>query len=188
MSRPRLTLSFGEALDLDLVVATVDRPSIEAVVVPQDVHRIMGDVDPIEDTHETAEEILASYGSAKRCRPGSVVVVPPRRGSPLLLQAIVYDFEESPPSREEHVFEALLSAFEEAKARGLSCLGVKPLGTAHTSLGPANFLRLLTQVCYSSAELGTSLRRVRVILMSDDELREYERLLHLLTPANNLSD
>jgi hypothetical protein len=89
----------------------------------------------------------------------------------------VYDFESSPPAREAHVFEALLSAFEEAKARTMTCLAVQPLGTAHAGLPPARFLALLAQVCYSSAELGTSLRRIHLLLPSPEELARYESLL-----------
>ena len=108
------------------------------------------------------------------------MVAPPRKGAPLVLQAIVYDFERSPPSRELHVFEALLAAFEEAKARGLSSVAVQPLGTAHAGLEAARFLRLLTQICYSSAELGTTVRRVHLLLPSPEELTRYEGLLQAL--------
>ena len=50
MSRSRLALSFGEKLDLDLVVGDAPPPATGAVVVPQDVHLILGEVGPLEDT------------------------------------------------------------------------------------------------------------------------------------------
>jgi len=127
MTRSRFALSFGEKLDLDLVVGEEAPPATDALVVPQDVHLILGEVAQIEDTAETAEEVLARSAGDRPRRPGSIVVAPPRKGAPLVLQAIVYDFERSPPSREVHVFEALLAAFEEAKARGLSSVAVQPL-------------------------------------------------------------
>jgi hypothetical protein len=108
---------------------------------------------------------------------GSIVVGTLREGGPLVFQAVVYDFQRSPPVRETDVFEALVAAFEEARSRQLSRLAVRPVGTAHAGLEPASFLRLLAQTCYSSAELGTSLRRVHLLLHSPDELRRYESLL-----------
>lgn len=180
MARSHLALCFGEKLDLELLEGEDAPPAAQALVVAQDVDLIMGEVETIEDTAETAAEILARGRGARPRRPGSIVVAPAREGSPLLLQAVVYDFETSPPAREEHVFEALVAVFEEAQARGLSCLAVRPLGTAHAGLPALAFLRLLTQACYSAAELGTSLRRVHLLLPSREDLRRYESLLRQL--------
>ena len=116
MTRSRLALSFGEKLDLDLVVGDAPPPSTGAVVVPQDVHLILGEVGP-----------LAASAQDRPKKPGSIVVAPAREGSPLLVQAIVYDFDHTPPAREVHVFEALLAAFEEARTRGLRSVAVQPL-------------------------------------------------------------
>ena len=55
MTRSRFALSFGEKLDLDLVVGEEAPPATDALVVPQDVHLILGEVGQIEDTAETAE-------------------------------------------------------------------------------------------------------------------------------------
>lgn len=171
-------MSFGAKLNLDLVMGEAAPPATEALVVPQDVHLIMGEVDPIVDTAETAEEVLAASAEYRPRRPGSLVVAPSREGTLLVLQAIVYDFDRTPSCREEHVFEALVAAFEVAKARGLSSLAVRPLGTAHAGVDALTFLKVLTQICYSSAELGTSLRRVSLLLSSPEELARYEGLLH----------
>lgn len=177
MGKSRMAVSFGARLDLDLVAGEQAPPATEALVVPQDVNLIMDDVDAIVDTSETTEEVLARCADTRPRRPGSLVVGQPRESLPLVLQAVVYDFDRSPPTTEEHVFEALLLAFEEAKSRGLTCLAVRPLGTAYAGLEAASFLRILTQVCYSSAELGTSVRRVHLLLSSPDEMARYETLL-----------
>ncbi len=177
MGRSRLAVSFGSKLDLDLVVAEEAPPATEAVVVPQDVNLIMGEVDAIVDTSETTEEVLARAADTRPRRPGSIVVAPAREGQPVLLQAVVYDFDRSPPTTTAHVFEALVLAFEEAKARGFACVAIRPVGTAHSGLEPAVFLRLLTQVCYSSAELGTTVRRIHLLLPSPDEMALYEGVL-----------
>ena len=73
MTRSRLALSFGEKLDLDLVVGEEAPPATDALVVPQDVHLILGEVAQIEDTAETAEEVLARSAGDRPRRPGSIV-------------------------------------------------------------------------------------------------------------------
>ena len=185
MTRSRLAISFGERLDLDLMVGEEPPPLTGAFVVPQDIHLILGEVGPLEDTRETPEQVLAAAGSQRPRRPGSVVVAAAREGAPLVLQAIVYDFERSPPAREIHVFEALLTAFEEARARAIRTVAVQPLGTAHAGLDPARFLGLLAQVCYSSAELETTVKRVHLLLPSPSEMEIYEALLHSLLERRN---
>ncbi len=188
MTRSRMALSFGERLDLDLLVGEDPPPLTGAMVVPQDIHLILGETGPIEDTRETPEQVLAAPGALRPRRPGSVVVGAPREGSPLLLQAIVYDFDRSPPAREIHVFEALIAAFEEARTRGIRSVAVQPLGTAHAGLDPERFLKLLAQVCYSSAELSTTVRRVHLLLPSPLELGRYEALLQALADKRGRVD
>lgn len=188
MTRSRLALSFGERLDLDLFVGESPPPLTGAIVIAQDIHLVLGETGPIEDTAETPEQVLAAPGAQRPRRPGSVVVGAAREGTPLVLQAIVYDFDRSPPAREIHVFEALIAAFEEARARGIRSLAVQPLGTAHSGLDPERFLRLLAQVCYSSAELQTTVRRVHLLLSSPGELGRYEALLRALTDKRARAD
>lgn len=183
-----MALSFGERLDLDLMVGEDPPPLTGAMVVAQDVHLILGEAGTIEDTRETPEQVLAASSAQRPRRPGSVVVGAARLGSPLLLQAIVYDFDRSPPAREIHVFEALIAAFEEARARGIRSVAVQPLGTAHAGLDPERFLKLLAQVCYSSAELETSVRRVHLLLSSPVELGRYEALLQALAETRGRPD
>lgn len=183
-----MALSFGERLDLDLMVGEEPPPLTGAMVVPQDIHLILGETGPIEDTRETPEQVLAAAGHHRPRRPGSVVVGAAREGSPLLLQAIVYDFDRSPPAREIHVFEALIGAFEEARTRGIRSVAVQPLGTSHAGLDPERFLKLLAQVCYSSAELETTVRRVHLLLPSPLELGRYETLFHALADKRGRVD
>jgi O-acetyl-ADP-ribose deacetylase (regulator of RNase III) len=188
VTRSRMALSFGERLDLDLMVGEDPPPLTGAMVVPQDIHLILGETGPIEDTRETPEQVLAASGPHRPRRPGSVVVGASREGAPLILQAIVYDFDRSPPAREIHVFEALIAAFEEARTRGIRSVAVQPLGTSHAGLDPERFLKLLAQVCYSSAELETTVRRVHLLLPSPLELGRYEALLQSLADKRGRVD
>ena len=43
------------------------------------------------------EKVLAASTQDRPKKPGSIVVAPARDGSPLLVQAIVYDFDHTPP-------------------------------------------------------------------------------------------
>ena len=177
MIRSRLVLSFGERLDLSLAVGEEAPEATDVLVVPQDVQLIMGDVVAVEDTGTTLEEV--AEGAARDSHPlesGTIVVLEDEPG-PLVIQAIVYDFERSPPVRREDVFAALLAAFEETHRRSLKRVAVRPLGTAHSGIDAEAFLESLTQVCYSSAELGTSIRHVDLLLPSTVQLARYEVLL-----------
>jgi hypothetical protein len=178
----RFALSFGESLDLDLVIGDEAPPATQALVVPQDVYLILGEVTAIDEQAavRTPAQVLSEALRQRPRRRGTVLAAPQQPGRPLLLQAIVYDFEDSPPTRESYVFEALMSAFEEAGGRRVSSLALHPLGTAHAGIEPERFLSLLTQVCYSAVELGTSLRHVHLLLSSPAELEMYERLLRAL--------
>lgn len=179
MAKTRTFVSFGEKLALDLLVAEDAPPLSQALVVPQDVNLILGDVEPVleETALEEAEKGAAAF---RPRRLGSVVVLKPEENKPLLLQAIVYDFDRTPPASEEAVYESLVACFEEARGRGLGRIAFHPLGTAHNGLEPAVFLRLLTQACYTAAELGTSLRRVFLLIPSPDELARYQSLLRAI--------
>jgi hypothetical protein len=180
--RSRVALAFGEALELDLVTGGEAPPETGAVVVAQDVYRILGEVTAVveEATVRTPAQALSEALRQRPCRRGTVLAAPQQPGRPLLLQAIVYDFEDSPPTREAYVFEALAAAFEEASGRKVSSLAVQPLGTAHSGIEPLRFLSLLLQVCYTAVELGTNLRRVHLMVPSPADLEQYERLLRSL--------
>lgn len=177
MTRSRYTLSFRGRLELDLVVGDTPPADSQAVVVPQDVYLILGEVSAIEEAREPLAGVWAALGRLKPKPRGSVLVGAGGGGAPLLLQAIVYDFEDAPHARSVHVFEALLTAFEEARRLKLLSLALHPLGTAHQGVAPEEFARLLSLVCFSVAELGTTLRRVHLLLPSPEELARYERLL-----------
>lgn len=186
MPRTRTFVSFGEKLALDLLVAEDAPPVAQALVVPQDVNLILGDVEPVLEETTGAEEATETAASFRPRRLGSVVVLKPQAGKPLLLQAIVYDFDRVPPATEEPVYEALVTCFEEARTRGLGRIALRPLGTAHGGLQPAAFLRLLTQSCYTAAEMGTTLRRVFLLIPSPDEMERYQSLLKAIVEKASL--
>ncbi len=177
MTRSRFSLSFHGRLELDVVLGEGPPPDAQAVVVPQDVYLILGEVSLIEETREPVAEVWAALGRIRPRPRGTVLVSPGTEGAPVVLQAIVYDFEDAPHARPIHVFEALLAAFEEARRLKVKGLAVHPLGTAHQGLSEAEFVRLLSQVCFSAAEMGTTVRSVHVLVPSAGSLECYEALL-----------
>ena len=100
----------------------------EVLVVPQDVHLIMGDVVAVEDTGATLQEVAEGAATDSSPLESGTIVVQKGQAGPLVIQAIVYDFERSPPVRREDVFAALLAAFEETHRRTLTRLAVRPPG------------------------------------------------------------
>jgi hypothetical protein len=189
VTRSRLALTFADGLELD-VVAGGAPPLTAAVVIAQDVHLVLGRAPAAGGPASTGTAADATAGAARSHhprRPGSIVVAAPRPGRALVLQAVVYDFDHRPPARAVHVFEALLGAFEEARARGLRSLAVEPLGTAHAGLAPSELVRLLAQVCFTAAEMGTSVRRVHLLVRAPGEIGRYEALLRELVESRRVT-
>jgi hypothetical protein len=169
-------LRFGNGLNLELTLGDESTAVPEALIIPQDVNLIMGEVTVLEETGETPGDAVAAAAAITPRAPGSLLVGPRRPGHPLLFQAVVYDFQHSPPVREEHVFEALVTAFEKAGALGVRTLALRPLGTAHGGLAAGRFLGLLAQVCYSASQMGTTLERVLLLLPTEEERGAYREL------------
>ncbi len=174
MLHSRLRLTFGASLELGLCMGEGAPPESQALVVPQDVHLLLGEAAPLEDHGDSPERAERKAAAAEPRVPGTLVV---RAGTPLLLQAVVYDFARTPHARAADVYEALTSSLEEARQRGLTRLALQPVGTAHMGIDPRTFMRLLLLACSSAAELGTSLERVRVVLPAPAELARYEVML-----------
>ena len=124
VTRSRLALPSGRSSTSTSWSATRRRPPRAPWSCPRTCTSSSARSGPLEDTRETPEQVLAAAAQDRPTEPGlDRGGAPPREGAPLLVQAIVYDFDHTPPAREVHVFEALLAAFEEARARGLRSRG-----------------------------------------------------------------
>ncbi len=177
MLHSRLRLTFGASLELGLCMGEGTPPETQALVVPQDVHLLLGEAGPLEEGGPTPKQAAHKAAESEPRPPGSLVLV---AGSPLLMQAVVYDFSRTPHARAADVYAALVASLEEGRTRHLARLAVQPVGTAHTGVEPRTFLRLLLLACSTAAELGTSVERLRVVLPSPAELARYELLLRAL--------
>lgn len=151
MLHSRLRLTFGGSLELGLCMGEGAPPESQALVVPQDVHLLLDEAVAAEDPGESPEGAAGGAAAAEPRLPGTLVV---RAGSPLLLQAVVYDFARTPHARAGDVYEALTGSLEEARQRGLTRLAVQPVGTAHMGIDPRTFLRLLLLACSTAASSG----------------------------------
>ena len=113
---------------------------VEAVVIEDDTHLVLG-ADPLpRETHEDPERLLENARASIQPAPGTLVV---RGRDPVRLHAIVHDLDEEPSWREDWVASALREVLREVAARELRSLSLPLLGGVHGSLGPERFAELL---------------------------------------------
>jgi hypothetical protein len=113
---------------------------VDAVVVEDDTHLVLG-ADPLpRETHEEPGQLLENARANIQPVPGTLVV---RGGQPIRLHAIVHALDKEPSWREEWVASALREVFREVEARELRSLSLPFLGCVHGSLAPDRFVELL---------------------------------------------
>ncbi len=113
---------------------------VEAQVIEDDTHLVLGADPQPRETHEEPERLLENAAASIGPAPGTLVV---RGGHPLRLHAIVHDLDEAPSWREEWVASALREVLREVEARQLGSLALPLLGCVHGSLAPDRFAELL---------------------------------------------
>jgi hypothetical protein len=115
---------------------------VDAVVVEDDTHLVLG-ADPVpRETREEPGQLLENARASIQPVPGTLVV---RGGQPIRFHAIVHDLEEEPSWREEWVASALREVLQEVEARELRSLSLPLLGGVHGSLAPGRFAELLRE-------------------------------------------
>ncbi|UCC85059.1 MAG: hypothetical protein JSW46_09155 [Gemmatimonadota bacterium] len=113
---------------------------VEARVIEDDTHMVLG-ADPVpRETHEEPEQLLENARASIGPAPGTLVV---RGGHPIRLHAIVHDLDGEPSWREEWVASALREVLREVEARELRSLSLPLLGCVHGPLAPDRFAELL---------------------------------------------
>jgi len=133
------------------VVAGREPPfPIDAVVIEDDVERLLGAPTELRDPGEDLPRLTVRALNARRERPGAVLAVPGTR--PLRLHAIVHDLEREPSWRIEWVREALAGVFEQARRRRLRAIGLPPLGAVHGRLPPERVLDCLRAAMAGASE------------------------------------
>jgi hypothetical protein len=172
--RSPFDLVYGNRLTLGLARRMM--PEIEILVVPEDVNLIMETIEEITIDGLTLVDALRACEQCHSRPLGSIV---PRRKEtgPLILAAIVYDFSHDPIAEISDVFIALVNAFEEANRQRAQAIAVKPLGTRPTAVASSEFWSVLTQVCRTTAELGTSVRRVDLLPDTEADFCAYDERL-----------
>ncbi|MGD2216178.1 MAG: hypothetical protein PVJ64_05455 [Gemmatimonadales bacterium] len=114
---------------------------VEAQVVEDDTHLVLGSDPRPRETHEEPGQLLENARASIGPAPGTLVV---RGERPVRFHAIVHDLDEEPSWREEWVASALREVFREAKARGIRSISLPLLGSVHGSLAPGRFAELLS--------------------------------------------
>jgi hypothetical protein len=113
---------------------------VEAQVVEDDTHLVLGADRLPRETHEAPGQLLEDARTSIQPAPGTLVV---RGGHPVRLHAIVHDLDEEPSWREEWVASALREVLREVAERELRSLSLPLLGGVHGSLAAGRFAELL---------------------------------------------
>ncbi len=127
---------------IDIVAAPKDTPpfSIDAVVVEEDTFLVLSADPEVRDPHMHLVQIMTKVINTLPEKPGNVLV---KGKHPLLLFAIVHDFNQEPSCREKWIECALNEIFRVTESRDLKSIALPLLGTLHGSLEKQRFIVLL---------------------------------------------
>jgi hypothetical protein len=130
----------GEAIRI--VVATDDEPpfDVDAVALEDDTFAVLGADPEFREPDEHPIRIWTRVHELEETEPGTVVV---QEGRPLKLLAVVHDLARNPTFEEGWISTALVEILREVDRRGLSHLGLEPLGCVYGRLPAERFLALL---------------------------------------------
>ena len=129
---------------IDIVAAPKDSPpfSIDAVAVEEDTFLVLSADPKVRDPHMDLVRIMTNVINTRPEKPGTVLV---RGKHPLLLLAIVHDFNQEPSWKEKWIVSALNEIFRVTESRGLTSIAIPLLGTLHGSLKKQRFIVLLSR-------------------------------------------
>jgi hypothetical protein len=151
-------LSFGV---IDIVAAPKDSPpfSIDAVAVEEDTFHVLSADSKVRDPHIDLVRIMTNVINIRPEKPGTVLV---RGKHPLLLLAIVHDFNQEPSCKEKWIVSALNEIFRVTESRDLTSIAIPLLGTLHGSLEKQRFIVLLSRALKRVS--GSHLKRIWLIV------------------------
>jgi hypothetical protein len=127
---------------VDLVVAPRSRPPFDvgALALEDDTYHVLS-ADP--DYREPTEHPIRIWTAVHEQEPAETGSVVFRSGSPPALLAVVHDLSRDPTWCEAWVTDALEAVLREGERRGITHLGLEPLGAVHGKLTPDRFASLL---------------------------------------------
>jgi hypothetical protein len=127
---------------IDIVVAPRSRPPFDvgALALEDDTYHVLSASPDYREPTEHPIRIWTEVHEQEPAETGSVVV---RSGSPPALLAVVHDLSRDPTWRESWVSDALEAVLREGERRGITHLGLEPLGAVHGKLSPGRFASLL---------------------------------------------
>ena len=142
--------------------------TLDALIVPEDTHRILQTVTEELDPHATPLDLWASVEKAARTEKqslGSVMIEDGGgRGVKYLATVVVYDFEAEPICRREVVRAGLHAALTELAKRDCQAVGVFPLGIMRGGISQQEYFAAVET---SVASLGAQFPRTLYLLLPD---------------------
>ena len=164
-------LSFGS---IDIVAAPKDTPPfiVDAVTVEEDTFLVLSADPEVRDPHKNLVQVMTKVIETRPETPGSVLVKGKR---PLLLLAIVHDFNQEPSWREKWIASALDGIFREAESRKLRSIALPLLGTLHGSLEKQRFVLLLRQALERIS--GNHLKHIWLVVPTGTSSKIFKNLL-----------
>jgi len=130
---------------------------VDALILEEDTWLALSADPEIREPVVHAVRTITEAWEAEPAAPGSILVRP---GVPLRILAVVHDLSMAPSWREEWIHAALRRSLAEAQRRGLSALGIEPLGAVHGRFSPPDFDALLRELIESEAACLKAIWRI----------------------------
>jgi len=121
---------------------------VDALILEEDTWLALSAAPEIHEPVVHPVRTMTEAWEAEPAAPGSIVIRP---GVPLRILAVVHDLSMAPSWREEWIHAALRRSLAEAQRRGLSALGIEPLGAVHGRFPPSAFDALLSELLENEA-------------------------------------
>ena len=130
---------------------------VDALILEEDTWLALSAAPEIHEPAVHRIRTMTEAWEAEPAAPGSILVRP---GVPLRILAVVHDLSVAPSWREEWIHAALRRSLAEAQRRGLSALGIEPLGAVHGRFPPPAFDALLSELLESEAAFPKAVWRI----------------------------
>jgi hypothetical protein len=149
----------------------VDATACDAVVREEDTWLILSAPPEVTPPAEPLMGIMTELLDAQPHPPGTVLV---REGHPLLLLAVVHDFDAEPCCRAEWVSAALTQVLRVCRERRIRSLCVPLLGVAHGRLTPQE---AITAIVRTLRERGEAYPRTLTVCVAPEIENAVRRLI-----------
>jgi len=130
---------------------------VDALILEEDTWLALSAAPEIHEPVVHPVRTMTEAWEAEPAAPGTILVRP---GVPLRILAVVHDLSMAPSWRKEWILAALRRSLTEAQRRGLSFLGIEPLGAVHGRFSPTAFDAMLRELLESEAAFLKAIWRI----------------------------